>query len=352
MGTESPAMLPAASRILLDNDAFSDDDEVAINAVSGIAASLSILGSGFIIFAILYFKKWTQIHFKLVFMLSVADVINSFSFLIGNADDPSGACTFQGIVQQFGGTWSYCWIVAISFTLYRTMCFPDSDDDCLNENGEIDEAKQAAKERITFRNYNLILFGYTAVMTVLPFFGDTYGDSGAWCWIDNSDTGKVWRFLSFYVPVWIAMVAMGYMYYCIVAKIRPHLEGADSVRSSRIVKAMYRLIAYPVIMFVGYIFGTINRIQNAASPDDPSVALYCIASFTLNINGFFNALVYGFNDSMQKDLRACCCGGSADDDEPSGPPPVADADVHADGQISEDAAASAEMNSELQDNKV
>jgi hypothetical protein len=48
---------------------------------------------------------------------------------------------------------------------------------------------------------SLLAARYTGLMTILPFIGDTYGDSGAWCWIDNSDTGKVWRFMAFYVPV-------------------------------------------------------------------------------------------------------------------------------------------------------
>lgn len=134
---------------------------------------------------------------------------------------------------------------------------------------------------------------------------------------------QVWRFLAFYVPVWIAMVAMAYMYTAIVRQLMDKVKDADNARSSVIMTAVRRLLAYPIIMFVGYIFGTINRIQNAADEDSPNVTLYCLATLTLNINGFFNALVYGCNVSVQNDIKKCLCGGD-DDEEYGGPPPVAD----------------------------
>lgn len=79
------------------------------------------------------------------------------------------------------------------------------------------EERQEYDER-SFRNYNFVIFSYTAVMTCIPFIGDTYGDAGAWCWIDNSTTGKVWRFLAFYIPVWFALITMSWMYYTVYAQ--------------------------------------------------------------------------------------------------------------------------------------
>merc|ERR1712166_631793 len=101
------------------------------------------------------------------------------------------------------------------------MLIPNSKTEEIEEeeenlDGDDAEERHRMAEYITFRNYCFIIFGYTSVMTILPFIGDTYGDSGAWCWINNSDAGKVWRFLAFYVPVWLVMVAIGYMYYFIV----------------------------------------------------------------------------------------------------------------------------------------
>merc|ERR1712216_898231 len=119
-----------AMRFLLDTDSngFTDDDEHTVITVSTVASVLSMCGSAFIVICILYFKKWELFHFRLVFMLSVADLINSFSFFLQSPKDPSGTCTFQSILQQFGGTYSYCWVVAIAFTIYRMMVEPESQD--------------------------------------------------------------------------------------------------------------------------------------------------------------------------------------------------------------------------------
>jgi len=40
------------------------------------------------------------LQWQLIFMLSFADTLNNFSYFIGNPDYPSGACTFQAIIQQ------------------------------------------------------------------------------------------------------------------------------------------------------------------------------------------------------------------------------------------------------------
>jgi len=88
----------------------------------------------------------------------------------------------------------------------------------------------------------------------------------------------------------------------------------DAIQKEQIMAVVYRLMMYPIIMFFGFIFGSINRIQNAIEPENPSVALYCLATFFLNVNGFLNAIVYGLNVSIQNDIRKCL-GWDEDEDE-------------------------------------
>jgi len=152
-------------------------------------------------------------------------------------------------------------------------------------------------------------------MTLLPFAGDTYGDAGAWCWIDNSKTGKIWRFMAFYTWIWVAMILLVYFYYKIISAIKMRTHGADEEAKARIMSVVRRLIAYPIIMFVGYIFGTINRIQNAADENNPSVGLYILTTLFINLFGGANAIAYGMNASLQKDLRRCCSGKSGSDSD-------------------------------------
>jgi len=297
-----PAMAEAA-------DNFTWDEENAINIAGWVSCAISAVGSSLIIAAIIKFQKLRQFHFKLVFMLSWADILNSIFNFLGNPDSPSARCTTQAVGIQFATTYGYCWVLAIAVTLYRNVVLETEQ-----ESSEVRDAR----ERREFLYYNIAILSWTIFWTCMPFAGNTYGDAGAWCWIDNSSTGKVWRFMSFYTWVWIVMIVMTYLYIQIILVIRGATVDGGSEHNKRIMGVVRRLIAYPCIMFFGYLFGTINRIQNAADQDNPSVGLYILTTIFLNINGMANAIAYGMNESLQKEIKRCCCGGDeTDSDEES-----------------------------------
>ena len=70
---------------------------------------------------------------------------------------------------------------------------------------------------------------------------------------------------------------------------------------------MRRLCAYPLILIVCWTFGSINRLQNSFNPDHPSIGLFYCHMILSNLNGLFNAMAYGFNDSLTEDLKDICC---------------------------------------------
>jgi len=83
-------------------------------------------------------------------------------------------------------------------------------------------------------------------------------------------------------------------------------------------------MAYPAIMFLCWIFPTINRIHNAADEAHPSLTLYILMWVFMNLNGAANAFVYGMNDNMQREFRKCCGRGDTyeegDDENDDGDP--------------------------------
>lgn len=272
------------------------EQEDVVEYVGLVASVLSITGSVFIIIFILYFKKWENFRFKLVMMLSISDVIYSSIGTFYPSED-SLLCIGQSICTQFFSTVSYCWVLAIAITLYQVLV--------LDETGEDDAEDQKRKERKMFVKYCLYISGFATFTCILPFIGGTYGKAGAWCWIDDSTLGSVWRYLVFYVPVWLSMLVLIFMYYRIVKKINADLDGADDIVSRGLTSVVRRLMAYPLIFFCSYIPATILRIQNSISPDTPIVWLYAVAVFALNVTGFFNAFAYGLNDSLRRDLQKC-----------------------------------------------
>jgi len=337
-----------------DSYNFTAADSAMINDASLAASAISFVGSIFIVCGIVYFKKWNLFHFKLVFMLSCAvcttpclflshptnqtffcvkDILNAIFSFIGDPVSGSAACIAEAIGIQFATTWSYAWVMAIAYTLYNNIA---KMDDGSEEDGDEESAKAA--EDALFMRYNLVIMIYTVIMTVIPFGGrslsgsvGTYGAAGAWCWIDGSTEGQVWRFVAFYGEVWVAMIIIVWMYYKIISRVMSDMSEKDDHSKEVFMTVVYRLCMYPIIMFIGYFFGTINRIHNAVQPNNPSVPLYVLATIFLNINGFANACAYGMNDQLQKDIKRCCfrCLGYKVDDEDWASP---DADSRSSGE--------------------
>jgi len=154
---------------------------------------------------VIIFRKWDTFHFKLVCMLSISDMALSLTGM-GNPINgavlwpaPSLGCTFQAVLRQFALSMSMGWAVAIAYTLYLTIVVVPGE----------------AETNIRFRTYCLVIITYSVASAALPFTMSAYGDAGPYCWISGTDTGKVFRLVSFYIPIWLAMAAISYMYYLI-----------------------------------------------------------------------------------------------------------------------------------------
>jgi hypothetical protein len=131
-------------------------------------------------------------------MLAVADLGSGIAYFLGNPDSGTVQCTLQGIFLQYFQNASFLWTTCIAFVLICAM-----------------KMKMHVFEG---RHYLLHVYawGLPWVFVVLPFTtarmmpdGLAYGESGAWCWINADpplDVGTVWRFLTFYVPLWCCMI--------------------------------------------------------------------------------------------------------------------------------------------------
>jgi hypothetical protein len=80
---------------------FGEDEESLIMNFTIIASCLSLFGSLFILVCYCAFKDLRMFAFKLVALLSFADVCNSAGFLLGPLKDDSAACYFQAIVISY-----------------------------------------------------------------------------------------------------------------------------------------------------------------------------------------------------------------------------------------------------------
>merc|ERR1712054_1342 len=174
------------STMVSERPIFSPDEEQTLRTLTCVCASLSAACSLWIMASVIAFGRWRlQTHVRYVFMLSLASAVNSASYLLGHPQD-RGLCVAQGTLLMAGSSAEKGWVLVMAIALYRALC----------ANQDPDGDQQASDQRAWVYSCAGVA-AFTAVMTLLPFIGDSYGDAGLWCWIEPSHVGTVWRFLSY-----------------------------------------------------------------------------------------------------------------------------------------------------------
>jgi hypothetical protein len=123
---------------------------------------------------------------------------------------------------------------------------------------------------------HMFVFGWvvwvaTGIFTVVPIFTSSYGHAGVWCWIKRGGVSTVFRFATFYIPLYICIGLMIYMYFKIIGTVKRTMQGQTDLEERdkrRAARAMDRLRLYPVIFIALYICPTINRVVNWATNDE------------------------------------------------------------------------------------
>ena len=114
-----------------------------------------------------------QLHFRLVFLLSCSDICYSIAMLMGDPDDGSGACYFQAVWSSFFEIASLGWVMAIATTLWGSFVRNWPQDPQF--------------EQTLLIRYSIVVFACSFTVTLLPLAdGNHYGQSGSWCWIDDT----------------------------------------------------------------------------------------------------------------------------------------------------------------------
>ncbi|KAB1219864.1 G-protein coupled receptor 1 [Morella rubra] len=262
-------------------------DRGVLMAVNAGASSLSFVGSGFIVLCYVLFKELRKFSFKLVFYLALSDMLCSFFSMIG---DPSKGffCYAQGYSTHFFCVASFLWTTTIAFTLHRTVVKHKTDVEDM-------EAM-----------FHLYVWGTSLVMTVIRSFGNNHGHFGSWCWTQTG-TGKAVHFITFYIPLWGAILYNGFTYFQVIRMLNnaTRMAVGMSDRSYQLdaradMKAMNRWGYYPLILIGSWAFGTINRIHDFVEPGHKIFWLSVLDVGTASLMGLFNSIAYGLNSSVRR----------------------------------------------------
>lgn len=327
---------------------YSNKQVDSLVAVNIFGATLSLLGSLFIICNYLMFVVLRKnFAFKLIFMIGISDLILSISNLMG-APDHGAQCYIQAILQEIGDISGILWVCAVSWTINKLTILTKLP------------TKQELKE--LYKRMHIVIFIITIIFALLPLTTSSYGPSGGWCWISmDNPIDVMWRYLLFYIPLWIAIVYMIVIYCKVYKRLREipsdnDINSGDSydeeetqqmtihnnnnddttnidddddekenggssksvvsiggnnggsssaeVLESRLKRkqnnTLQRMKFYPMILIICYFFASIRRIIDWATEDQTSYILAVLHTFFAAIPGFLNAIVYGFTKDVKE----------------------------------------------------
>ena len=299
-------------------------DLAVLSTITDVTAVFSLFGSLLLLLAYFFLPGQRVFAFKLVACLSFSDAWSSMSYLIGthggiSPQNGTAQCTIQAVLTSYFGLSSVLWTAVIAFTLNEMV------------------RGRAVGIHKKERSMHIFAWGIPAILTILPVTTASYGPVGHVCWLKGDQSGTAWRFLQFYVPLWLVMIYNLTVMINVRAAIRRVLRitaetAADATAVRRAAARSNILMLYPAVLFVCWIFGTINRIQNSVAPNQPIFWLTCLHFGFGGIQGALNCLVYGLNPNVRRALFKLCKGGGraagfpsetrsgdssrADDDEP------------------------------------
>lgn len=263
----------------------------------------SFVGSLFVIGLIWLFKKYKFFVQRLILYLSISAFLSSTAYIMGRVDyDPSSHALMK--FCEFQGFWLLLtdWMVVLSI-----FCVT------FNLLWSVFTEKRHEKIEIFY-----VAFTFLAPIPIscIPFIHNSFGPSGAWCWIqsirDNCTPDRFAKYLQFgvwYVPQYIIIFSLFVMYIVIIVKLKTKVKSWQGTYDPNVErkKALLNgeikpLVWYPTVYFVVCIFPLINRIYFSAT-DQPQLVLYVLHVLSAPLQGALTALVYALDRDTLKRLN-------------------------------------------------
>ena len=277
---------------------------VAVSAAT--ASTLSFLACLFAVFIVILFKKWQSFGQRMITYLIISVTLFSLATSLRRVDfdedfTPADRrfCAFTAFAVQTSSWLVIDSIVAITMYLFLGVVWNKFTD---------------KYEYL----YVIFIFVFPSTFGWIPFIHNTFGRSGAWCWIRLIDfttceiipLGEVLQLLMFHVPLLIILpsIILAYLVIlCTLSRKRKHWKGIlddTSGHTNRIVTAETAyLLVYPMIYFFLTLPLVVTRIQSWVVPRYPVIPLWYITAICFNLHGTAISLAFLLNKDNRNRLR-------------------------------------------------
>ena len=229
-----------------------------ISYVQRTFSSLSLLGCAVIVGLIIILKKQKSITQRLIFWLSVSGFFRSLAILLTEPHNSQAIyCRVKGFFHQYFDCTTLLWVLMITANSLLIV------------------------KRKTYKHlynwYHVIVWFGSMIWCTIPFYSDSYGHAGIWCWI-KPDTRL--RFGVWYIPLFVLVFLMFlihvYLLWFLMKFQKPLNNRSDDERTAhnRMLKDLKSLLAYPLFYIVFYLPGFIFRVIEETHPyDKPAYGL-------------------------------------------------------------------------------
>jgi len=273
--------------------------------------SVSVLGSFFIIFVFIFYKKIRSFPFELVLYLTIASMLNTISYLIyyreqeNMIDSNMLFCKTQSFIMIWFELSQMIWVNIITYSAYENLV-------------EVDEEYLTSAKRIKYLFIGYIL---PLVYPIVGLSSNWLGRSGRWCWITQSESfTSTWFYTwTVYSTIWL-LILLNIFFTVLIIKYLNKISAISRVEKEKISKFIFKLIQYPAIQIICILPATINRLVYEFYGEYNSYVEFVCLIF-ISIQGICYAICYGYNPQVRTALiqsfTKCCKKNSLDESSDS-----------------------------------
>jgi len=162
-----------------------DGHENSLRLATRISASISLAGSLGVIYLYFRLKRWGTSHHVILFWMSIADIICSVQYIIGDEITGKTFCDFQGWVLCCFGLASQAWCTVVGFNLLLQVRCLWVEFQCLS----------------LMKWWHLFVWGFSASLATTAAISVGFDETIVWCWIPRHELEI--RIFTFFIPIWI-----------------------------------------------------------------------------------------------------------------------------------------------------
>lgn len=274
---------------------FSESEVNTLLVLNLVCSVLSMCGSLTIIITYLWFEELRTFAFRLVFFVSLSDLGACVFRLIGNPGQGPW-CQLQGFGTNIFDLASFMWVAAIAIVINMVRTKVEKFD----------------PEKFILRCH-IVIWPSCLLTSILPFFSESYGPAGGWCWIKDADIlDDVWRIVCFYFQLLMIFCYLVYVYFGLYR----YLSKGDKV-SDDSQTMLNKVFFFPLVVFVCYFFAFVRRLLEVCGVTHVPYWLAVLHITFSSLLGLGNAIVYGaINSKVRNHIMNFCCQAS-EDEQPS-----------------------------------